>query len=147
PYASASGSCRVARGWTWLRIFSRASSTEMRPSAESCRYGCASAIVASLPAPSDEAFSPDEIDEEPPELRAHVVARDRDLDGRLQVVELVPDVVAAGFESVGVHRLLLREEVDRVGQLDLAAAPGFRLAERVEDLGREHVAPDRGERG
>src|SRR5687767_15666746 len=67
------------------------------------------------------------------ELRADVVAIEGELDRRAQVVELVPHVEPA-LERQRVHGLLLGEQVDRVGELDLAAVPGRGLSERVEDL-------------
>ena len=74
-----------------------------------------------------------------------VLTLDRELDGGLEVVELVAGVVAALLERERVDRLFLGEQVDRVGELDLATVAGLGLAQRVEDLGREHVAADRGE--
>ena len=40
------------------------------------------------------------------------------------------------------HALLLEQQRDRVGELELAADAGLDAVEHVEDLGREHVAAD-----
>src|SRR5882672_7291867 len=79
----------------------------------------------------------------PAEVASDVVAFQGELDRRFEVVQLVPDVVPSAIEPVGEERLLLRELIDRVGELDLATGPRFGVAERVEDVVREHVSADR----
>ena len=49
-------------------------------------------------------------------------------DGRLQVAELGAAVVARSLETVGEHAVFSEQLRDRVGELDLASAPGFALA-------------------
>ena len=70
-----------------------------------------------------------------------VVAVERELDGRLQEVDLLAHVVAAVRADRAVHRLRLHEQRDRVGELELAACTRFDPIERVEDVGREEIAP------
>src|SRR5690606_23114889 len=68
--------------------------------------------------------------------------------GRLQIAELVPAVVAAAGERVRVHRLVVQQVGNGVGQLDLAAGPALRRLQLVEDLRREQVTThDREVRG
>src|SRR5213593_1485427 len=92
---------------------------------------------------SDELLALDEVREPRAEVRAQVVALDGQLHRRLEEVEGVADVESASLEAVRVDGLLLRQQVDRVGQLDLTAAPGRGPAERREDLRGEDVAADR----
>ena len=56
------------------------------------------------------------------------------LDGGPEVVELVAGVVAAFGERVAVHVLLVEQQRDGIGQLDLATDARLHLRERVEDL-------------
>src|SRR5207244_11412999 len=58
------------------------------------------------------------------ELGPEVVPLGAELDGRLEVVERVTHVEAPALEPVRVDRLLLRQQVDRVRDLDLATATG-----------------------
>src|SRR5215212_4449368 len=90
--------------------------------------------------PSDELLPLDEVDEPAAHVLADVVAVDRELDGRADRVELVADVVAPALEHVGVHRLLLREHVEGIGELDLAADAGLERLQHAENLGGEDVA-------
>src|SRR5438046_10705309 len=90
--------------------------------------------VRSGPAYSDELRALDELGEPRAEVRTQVLALHGELDRRLQGVEGVPHVVPPALEAVGVHGLVLGEPVDRVGQLDLAAASGGRPPERADDL-------------
>src|SRR5512132_4652419 len=96
---------------------------------------------------SDELLALHILSEPRAELRAQVVALGTELDGRLQVVEGVPDVEAPAIEAVGVDRLLLRQQVDRIRELDLATTARRGPSQRVEDLRREHVPADHGEVG
>src|SRR5439155_3256913 len=96
---------------------------------------------------SDELLALHELGEPRAELRPEVVAFGTELHRRLEVVEGVPDVEASTLEAVRVDRLLLRQQVDRVRELDLPAATRRGSAERVEDLGGEHVPADHREIG
>ena len=89
----------------------------------------------------------DQIGQERPELRSQILPVDSQLDRGPQVVQPLPDVVSHTFEEVGVDRLLPRKQVDRVGQLNLASRIRRGLAERVEDLRRQHVPADGGQVG
>ena len=61
----------------------------------------------------------------------------------LQEVELLADVVAAARADRSRTRVCsFEQQRDRVGELELAARAGLDAVERVEDLGREHVAAD-----
>src|SRR5207244_3759371 len=104
-----------------------------------------SIIPGMYPAASHQLATLDEFAEPSRERRADVLSFDGELDGRLQIVQRIADVEAPMIEAVRVDGLILREQVDRVGQLDLAAVTRLRAPERVEDLRSEHVAPDRGE--
>src|SRR6266581_3201631 len=83
---------------------------------------------------SDELLALHELGEPRAELGPEVVALGAELDGGLQVVEGVPHVEAPALEPVGVDRLLLRQQVDRVRDLDLATAARRGSVQRVEDL-------------
>src|SRR5262245_51963115 len=76
------------------------------------------------------------------ELAREIGPLEGQLDGGLEPAHRGPGVISGAFEFVGEDRLLLHELGDRVGQLDLAAGPALGLLELVEDLRREHVAPD-----
>src|SRR4051794_29422533 len=141
PKVSCSGSAIGESGWVRCRTRSRACATERSPSAPGCSVSggaeCAMGAVY-----LDESFALDEVGQELPELLAHVLAPLCELHGRLEVIELVSDVEAPSLEHVGVHRLLPREDVDRVGELELSSDAGVDLVERVEDLRGQHVASD-----
>src|SRR5436190_20150842 len=96
---------------------------------------------------SDELLALHVLSQPRAELRAQVVALGAELDRRLKVVEGIPDVEAPALETVGVYRLLLRQQVDRIRELDLASATRRGPSQRVEDLRREHVSADHGEVG
>src|SRR5439155_2516547 len=91
---------------------------------------------------SDELLALHELGEPRAELWPQVVPLGAELHRRLQVVEGVAHVEASALEAVRVDRLLLRQQVDRVRELDLASAPRRGSAQRVEDLGGEHVPAD-----
>ncbi len=59
-----------------------------------------------------------------------------------QEVDLLADVVAPSGTHLPEHRLVLQQQRDRVGQLQLAARPGLDAVEHVEDLRGEHVTAD-----
>src|SRR6478672_9809443 len=96
---------------------------------------------------SDELLALHVLSEPCAELRTQVVALGTELDRRLQVVEGVPHVEAPALEAIGVDRLLLRQQVDRIRELDLATATRCGPSQRVEDLRREHVSADHREVG
>src|SRR6266550_4342025 len=96
---------------------------------------------------SDELLALHVLSEPRAELGTEVVTLGTELDRRLQVVEGIPDVEAPALEAVGVDRLLLRQQVDRIRELDLASAARRGPSQRVEDLRREHVSADHGEVG
>ena len=71
----------------------------------------------------------------------------RELDDRAQVVEPVAGVEAAAAEQDAVHPAALAaghlgQRLERVGELDLAAPPGRRVPQHVEDGRVADVAPD-----
>src|ERR1035441_4530851 len=73
------------------------------------------------------------------ELAGHVGPLAGELDERPQIVDLVAGVVAAAAEqhavyaaAVPVGRIALRQDLERVGELDLPAAAWLGLAEHVE---------------
>ncbi len=68
--------------------------------------------------------------EEGPELGAEVVAVQGQLDRGPQVVELLADVVATVGEAVAVDGLVVEQQGDGVGELDLAAGAGLDAVER-----------------
>ena len=60
-------------------------------------------------------------------------------DGSLQITQLAATVVANAAEVIGIHRLLLKQVCNGIGQLDFATGtPACRL-ELVEDLGCQQV--------
>src|SRR5690242_19117889 len=77
-----------------------------------------------------------------PELGTGVRPRERELDGRLEPAHRGAGVIAVALERVAEHALLVHQRLDGVGELDLAARAALRLLELLEDLGRQHVAPD-----
>src|SRR5437867_13231318 len=89
---------------------------------------------ASQPIRSAGGVATDHVMQVPTEFLAHVLVLQRELHRGLEVVELVPDVVAPVIEPVRVYRLLLREQVDSVRQLKLAAAARLDLPQRIEDV-------------
>src|SRR5439155_2214122 len=76
------------------------------------------------------------------EGRSEVTAVERELDVRAQEIDLLTDVVSTAPAMAAEHALVLEQHGDRVGELQLAAAPRHDEVERGEDLGREHVATD-----
>src|ERR1039457_799808 len=73
------------------------------------------------------------------ELAGHVGPLAGELDERPQIVDLVAGVVAAAAEQHAVYaaaaavgRIALRQDLERVGELDLPAAAWLGLAEHVE---------------
>src|ERR1039457_1493333 len=71
------------------------------------------------------------------ELAGHVGPLAGELDERPQIVDLVAGVVAAAAEQHAVHaaavgRIALRQNLERVGELDLPASARLGLAEHVE---------------
>src|SRR5438034_3398918 len=123
PRASASATGRGSSGTTAPRMRLRASSSE---------------ITRALRQPA----SLDEVAHPFGQRRAEVFSVERELDVGVQEVELLPDVVAARTTTPREHSLLGEEQRDRVGELQLAALSRLDAVERVEDLGREHVAAD-----
>src|SRR5690606_9340985 len=92
----------------------------------------------------------DELLEPGGEVRAEVLAVDGELDDGLEVVELVPGVVAAAAEDDAVDAAALArghpgEGLQGVGQLDLVAAARLGPLEDVEDRRGQDVAADDGE--
>src|SRR5690349_7265190 len=80
------------------------------------------------------------------ERRCEVGSLERHLDRRLQPAERRARVVAGALELVRVHGLLRHERLDGIRQLDLAAGAALGLLELVEDLRRQDVPTDDGER-
>src|ERR1039457_2516064 len=83
------------------------------------------------------------------ELAGHVGPLAGELDERPQIVDLVAGVVAAAAEQHAVYaaaaavgRIALRQNLERVGELDLPAAAWLGLAEHVEHGRVADVAPD-----
>ena len=70
------------------------------------------------------------------ELRAEVLARQGQLDGGAEVVELAADVVATLVERVAVHVEVGEQPPDGVGELDLAAGARLGAVDRLEDRRR-----------
>ena len=70
-----------------------------------------------------------------------------ELDGRLQVAELVAAIVALALELERIDGLALHEPRDAVGELDLAARALADLREVVEQGAGQEIAPDHGEGG
>src|SRR5262245_58585182 len=57
----------------------------------------------------------------------------------LQPVHRIADVMPPRGQYDAMDRLALKQEIDRVGELDLAAFAGWRLIEAVEDRRRKDV--------
>jgi hypothetical protein len=89
----------------------------------------------------------DQVGEEGPEGGAQVFAVDGQFHGGPQVVELVAHVEAALLEHEAVHGLLLDEQGDGVGELDLLVGARLHPLEAVEDLGGEDVPAHHGQVG
>src|ERR1039458_816087 len=64
-------------------------------------------------------------------------------DVRLQ--SIVCGVVALAFEADRVNRPAAQQVLERVRELDFAARAGVHALDRMEDLRRQHVAPDNGQ--
>src|SRR5215213_7880332 len=79
------------------------------------------------------------------EFRAGVVARERQLDRRLEPAHDRAGVVAPALELVRIDILVGDQRLDRVGQLDLTARAALGLLELLEDLRGQHVTTDDGE--
>src|SRR5581483_5120458 len=77
--------------------------------------------------------------EEGGERGTEVLPFQRQLDGGLEVVELVADVVPARLEAPAVDLLAVEQDADGVGELELATLARRHLLEGVEDLGREDI--------
>ena len=72
---------------------------------------------------------------------AELRMRQRVVDGGLQIAELAAAVITGAHETVCVHRLLVEQSGDAVGELDLAARAASDALEVIEDARREQVAP------
>src|SRR3984957_17556149 len=72
--------------------------------------------------------------------------RQRQFDRRLQVAELAAAVEAPAGETMRIHRLMLEQARDTVGQLDLPAGALADVFELIEDPRRQHVAADHRQR-
>src|SRR5690606_22101533 len=110
----------------WLGSFGVTSTMRARPSGSRWVRPRSDMPGSLLPRPRGGSGSDDalllHVDAQPlPELGAEVVALQRQLHGGLQVVELVAGVVATVLEGVAVHVLAAEQQLDGVGELDLAA--------------------------
>src|SRR5262245_15786184 len=132
PAATGSASTRPAASSTGTRTAGR-----RRTVASTWARASSSGITA---APSHEAFALDEVHEIRTQPGTEVVASSCELDVGAEVVELVPGVETSFAERVAVDARFIEQECDGVGQLDLAADAGLYARDRVEDVGREHVA-------
>src|SRR6185503_13938582 len=79
------------------------------------------------------------------EFVGQIGASQRELDRGLEKPELVAGVVAPALELDRVHRAAGAQHSQRVGQLDLAAGVRAGAGQKLEDLGRQHVAADDGQ--
>src|SRR5205807_9150294 len=78
--------------------------------------------------------------------RTQIVALERPRQVRAQIAELVPGVVAHAVDGEAEHaRALLRQLLEPVGQLDLAAFARFGMRQDLPDLRRQDVTPDDGQ--
>src|SRR4029453_4095660 len=91
---------------------------------------------------SDQLLAFDEAGEPVPKVLADVLPADRELGGFLHVIEVFADGEAPALEHVGIDGLLLREQVDRVRELQLATDSRLGPPQAVEDLGRQDVPAD-----
>ena len=85
------------------------------------------------------------------QVRSEILALDRELHDRLDVVEAVAGVVATPAEDDAVHPAGLLggacHLLQRVRQLDLAARARLGVLQDAEHLRPQHVTPDDGEVG
>src|SRR5690348_13324373 len=81
------------------------------------------------------------------ERLAKIVPAQGELDRRFQESELVSRVVPCAFEFQSINRPVAQHVLQRVGELDFAAAPRLNRLHAVEDLRRENVAADDSEIG
>src|SRR5438105_10135454 len=66
----------------------------------------------------------------------------RVVDGRLQIAELLPGVIALPFENVTVEIALPDQSAHRIRQLNLAPCAALRLLQNRKNLGRKNVTAD-----
>src|SRR2546423_3786379 len=96
---------------------------------------------------SDEAAPAHDLDDHRLDVRREVGPVERELEVRPQEVDLHTGVVATPREPAPDDRLLLQQQADGVGELELAAGPRLDAVERVEDGGTEDVTANHGEVG
>src|ERR1700691_1345305 len=66
------------------------------------------------------------------ERATQVVAMQRELHRRLEKTKLVAGIVARAFKTVSVDGPVAQQVLQRVGELDLAAASRFNFFDRLE---------------
>ncbi len=70
------------------------------------------------------------------ELSAQVVAPQGKLDRGLQESKFIAGVVARAFETVSINRTVTKQMLERIGELDFAAAAGFDGFDGLENFRR-----------
>src|SRR2546423_3705900 len=128
PSASRTGTVTGASGATAPRI---------------SRWTSASGIMGR----SGETAPAHDLDDHRLDVRREVGPVERELEVGSQEVDLHAGVVAAVREAAPDDRLLLQQQADGVGELELPAGSRLDAVEGVEDGGTEDVAADHGEVG
>src|SRR5438477_8684960 len=142
-----------ANGGTRSRATTSSARTSPRASRRANERGGSGATASRIVAcASSSSITPTEVSHRPTrgdifaqpltESRSEITAVERELDVRAQKIDLLTDVVSTAPALGPEHALVLEQHGDRIGELQLAAAPRHDLVERGEDLGGEHVATD-----